>query len=70
MKKLDTRKSESSTTHLEALQMPQRRQTWIQAWNVPMANLNKREVSNILTLYLPHIPTIAEESSGIKGNPK
>ena len=70
MKKLDTRKSESSTTHLEALQVPQRRQTWIQAWNVPMANLNKREVSNIFTLYQPHIPTIAEESSGIKGNPK
>ena len=54
MKKLDTRRSESSTTHLEALQVAQQRQIWIQAWNVLMANLNKKEAIDIFTLYHRH----------------
>ena len=54
MKKLDTKTSESSTTHLEALQVAQQRQIWIQAWNVLMANLNKKEAIDIFTLYHRH----------------
>ena len=54
MKKLDTKTPESSTTHLEALQVAQQRQIWIQAWNVLMANLNKKEAIDIFTLYHRH----------------
>ena len=54
MKKLDTRRSESSTNHLEALQVAQQRQIWIQAWNVLMANLIKKEAIDIFTLYTRH----------------
>ena len=53
MKKLDT-KLESSTTHVETLKVAQQRQIWIQAWNVLMANLNKKEAIDIFTLYHRH----------------
>ena len=54
MKRLETKRSESSTTHLEALKVAQQRQIWIQAWNVIMANLNKKEAIDISTLYHRH----------------
>ena len=54
MKKLDTKRLESSTTHLETFKVAQQRQLWIQAWNVLMANLNKKEAIDIFTLYHRH----------------
>ena len=54
MKKLDTKRLESSTTHLESLKVAQQRQIWIQAWNVLMANLNKKEAIDVFTLYHRH----------------
>ena len=54
MKKLDTKRLESSTTNWEVLKVAQQRQIWIQAWNIMMANFNKKEAIDIFTLYHRH----------------
>ena len=70
MKKLDARKPGLSVNHFEALKVAQQRQIWLQAWNVLMANLNKKESIDIFTLYHRHtfqpFPKNPQASNGVQ----
>ena len=54
MKKLDSENPILTTSAEAALMMAQQRQQWLQALNVLMANLNKRESGSIFALYHRH----------------
>ena len=54
MKKLDTENPILTTPPEVALMVAQQRQQWLQALNIALANLNKRESGTIFALYHRH----------------
>ena len=54
MKRLDTTHPIFATPPYQALKVAQQRQQWLQACNVIMANVNKKESTDIFALYAKH----------------